>query len=101
MSDLTLNQDQIEEICQEYESFLNQLEGLAIQALATGEWDEVFAHINQGSTKSDLSDCFNFQEEYHEALTLINRLLGEASTKDLAGPGADFLPTDQTDRIGD
>jgi hypothetical protein len=59
MSDLTFDLDQIDEICQEYESFLNQLEGLAIQALATGEWDEVFAHINQVRTKSDLSDCFN------------------------------------------
>lgn len=88
MSDLTLNQDQIDEICQEYEPFLNQLEGLAIQALATGEWDEVFAHINQVRTQTDLSDCFDSPEEYDKALAFIQRLLGEAGTKDLSRPGA-------------
>lgn len=74
MSDLTLNQDQIDEICQEYEPFLNQLEGLAIQALASGDWSEVYDHINQVRTKTDLSDCFESQEEYHKALTFIQRL---------------------------
>ena len=34
------------EIAQEHESFLTELEGLAIQAIASGDWSEVYDHIN-------------------------------------------------------
>ena len=91
--------DDLELIRQQHESFLNDLEGLAVEALFTGNWDEVFAHINQvRSRHTDLSDCFNSPEEYDEALAFINRLLGEASTKDLSRPGADLLPTERKER---
>ncbi|HEY9710427.1 MAG TPA: hypothetical protein V6D48_19625, partial [Oculatellaceae cyanobacterium] len=80
--------DHLEDIRQQHESFLTELEGLAVQALATGNWDKVLAHINQAHP-TDLSDCFQSQEEYGEAIAFIQRLLGdEASTKSLARSGA-------------
>jgi hypothetical protein len=67
----------LEAVRSSHEPFLNDLEALAVQALATGNWDEVFAHINQvRSTKADLSEYFNSPEEYGEAIAFINRLLG-------------------------
>lgn len=77
-------------IRQEHEGFLAELEALAVEALVTGNWDEVFTHINQvRSAKVDLSNCFQSQEEHGEVIAFIQRLLGEASTKDLPRPGAD------------
>jgi hypothetical protein len=85
--------DHLEDIRQEHEGFLVELEALAVQALATGNWDKVFAHINQVRFHpTDLSDCFQSREEYGEAIAFITRLLGDrASTKVLTRPGADSL----------
>lgn len=89
--------DPLEEIRQENEAFLNDLEGLAVEALASGNWSEVYAHIATiAGTKTDLSDCFNSPLEYDEAIAFITRILGDrASTKSLTRSGADLLPTDQ------
>ncbi|HEY9709388.1 MAG TPA: hypothetical protein V6D48_14385, partial [Oculatellaceae cyanobacterium] len=89
--------DPLEEIRQQHEAFLNDLEGLAVEALASGDWSEVYAHIATiAGSKTNLSECFNSPEEYDEAIAFINRLLGdEASTKSLTRSGADLLPTDQ------
>ena len=59
----------LEDIRQEHEGFLSQLEGLAVEAIATNDWSDVLDHIN-----------FNAPQL-------------EASTKDLTRPGADSLPT--------
>lgn len=37
--------EQLQEIAQEYESWLSDLEGYAIEAIATNDWDKVSAHI--------------------------------------------------------
>ena len=82
----------LEFIRQQHEVFLSDLEALSVQALASGNWDEVLAHINQVRlVGNDLSDRFNSQEDFFAFLTFINQLLivGEASTKDLSRPGAD------------
>ena len=72
-----MNQN-LEFIRQQHEPFLNDLEALAVQALASGDWTEVYAHINQVITaKFTLGDCFESQEEYQEALCFISQLLNE------------------------
>ena len=48
-----LSHEQIEEIVQEHEDFLTQLEGLAIQAIASGDWSEVYDHINFHAPEAD------------------------------------------------
>lgn len=86
--------DPLEEIRQLHEAFLNDLEGLAVEALASGDWTDVYAHIaKEAGTKTNLSDCFNSPEEYDEAIAFISRILGEASTKSLSRSGADLLQT--------
>ncbi|MBD0343330.1 MAG: hypothetical protein ICV63_00545 [Coleofasciculus sp. Co-bin14] len=49
---LKLTPDQVQEIAQEHEDFLNQLESLAIMALASGDWSEVYDHINFNAPES-------------------------------------------------
>jgi hypothetical protein len=38
---------EIEAIRQEHESFLTQLEALAVQAIATNDWTPVLEHLNE------------------------------------------------------
>jgi hypothetical protein len=38
--------EHLEAIRQEHEPFLSKLEALAVQALFTGDWSEVYDHIN-------------------------------------------------------
>jgi hypothetical protein len=74
----------LEIIRQEHEPFLNDLEALAVQALASGDWTEVYTHINQAITaKFTLGDCFESQEEYQETLSFISQLLNEKSAQKL------------------
>ncbi len=94
----------LEFIRQQHESFLNDLEALAVQALVTRDWAAVYQHIARvSSTKVDLSDSFKSEQDFVEAIAFINRLLGsEASAKTLARSGADLLPhTEQTSATGD
>jgi hypothetical protein len=44
----------LEEIRQEHESFLAELEGLAVEALATNNWDAFYAHIVSFQNEHDL-----------------------------------------------
>jgi hypothetical protein len=41
-----LTHERVAEIAQLHEDFLNQLESLAIEAIATGEWEAVYDHIS-------------------------------------------------------
>jgi hypothetical protein len=63
----------LEDIRQEHEGFLSQLEGLAVEAIASNDWTIFYAHVT--SFQND-RDC-------------------EANTKDLTRPGAGSLPNDQ------
>jgi hypothetical protein len=38
--------EEIEAIRQQHEPFLTQLEALAVKALASGDWSEVYDHVN-------------------------------------------------------
>ncbi len=46
--------DPLEEIRQEYEGFLTELEALAVQALATNNWDAFYAHLIDFQNEHDL-----------------------------------------------
>jgi L-fucose isomerase-like protein len=45
-SEPELPPEEIEAIRQQHEAFLTKLEALAVQAIASGFWDEVYDHIN-------------------------------------------------------
>jgi hypothetical protein len=61
----------LEAIRQEHEGFLSQLEGLAVEAIASNDWTIFYAHVT--SFPND-RDC-------------------EANTKDLTRPGAGLSKT--------
>ena len=79
--------DPLEYIRQIYESWLTELEGLAVEAISTNNWDAFYAHL------------INFQNEhYHHGESGIAiaknptvRFL-EVSTKSLSRSGADPHP---------
>jgi hypothetical protein len=62
----------LEAIRQEHEGFLSQLESLAVEAIATNDWSDVYDHIN-----------FNAPQL-------------EVSTKSLSRSGADLSQTTQS-----
>ena len=88
-----MNED-LESIRQEHETWLNELEGIAVEAIASNNWDRFYSHV------VDFQNQYDLHGESGIAISknLTVRFLElEASTKDLALPGADFLSqTDQT-----
>lgn len=48
-----LTHEQVAEITQLHENFLNQLESLAISAIAFGDWSEVYDYINFHAPETD------------------------------------------------
>ena len=95
------NTPDFEFIRQIHESWLAELEGLAVQAIASNNWDALYTHV------------VNFQKEYDlhgESVIAIGEdrphCLGkyfprqkdkaEASTKSLTRSGADFSPNDRS-----
>ncbi len=72
--------DPLEEIRQLHESFLAELEGLTVEAIATNNWDAFYAHV------------VNFQNE-HDLHGESGIAIAEsgASTKVLSRPGADSI----------
>jgi hypothetical protein len=69
--------DSLEEIRQQHESFLAELEALAVEAIASANWIPVLEHLNEIMAWQD--------SQLHEAQ--------KASTADMESPGADPLPT--------
>jgi len=70
-----LKLERLEEGRQLYESFLAELEGLAVQALLTGNWNEVYAHI--ATVAGSRNNQYSPSQEDGEAIALITRILGE------------------------
>ncbi|HEY9650288.1 MAG TPA: hypothetical protein V6C95_06470 [Coleofasciculaceae cyanobacterium] len=58
----------VAEISQEHEPWLNQLEGLAIEAIATNNWSPVFEHLNEIMAWSD-SQAHEAQKANTDRLT--------------------------------
>jgi hypothetical protein len=70
------NTPDLEAIRQEHESWLSDLEGLAVEAIASANWSPLLEHLNEMMAWQD----FQLSEAQ------------KASTKDLARPGAGSLP---------
>ena len=70
----------LEAIRQEHESWLAELEGLAVEAIASTNWSPVLEHLNEIMAWQD--------SQTHESQ--------KASTKSLSRSGADSSQTDQT-----
>jgi hypothetical protein len=77
----------LEAIRQEHESWLAELEGLAVEAIASNNWDAFYAHV------VDFQNEYDLHGETGIAISknLTVRFLG--STDSLDGSGADLLPT--------
>ena len=46
--------DPLEDIRQEHETWLAELEGLAVEALASGDWNNFYQHLIEFQSKHDL-----------------------------------------------
>jgi len=78
---MMINPELATEIAQQHEAWLNELEGVAIEAIASANWTPVLEHLNEIMAWQD--------SQLHEAQ--------KASTKSLSRSGADLLSqTDQT-----
>ena len=73
----------LEELRQEHENFLAELEGLAVQAIASNNWDTFYQHL------------IDFQNLTVRLLKL------EASTDSLSGSGADLFSQTANNTIKD
>ncbi|MCA1991543.1 MAG: hypothetical protein LDL41_05780 [Coleofasciculus sp. S288] len=71
------------EISQEHEGFLNELEGLAIEAIASNNWTPVLQHLNEIMAWQDAN--------LHEAQK------SKASADELETPSAGLAPTTTRD----
>jgi hypothetical protein len=84
-----MNED-LEAIRQEHESWLGELEGLAVEAIATNNWDAFYAHLVEFQNENDLHGETGIAITQNPTVR-ISAL--EASTKSLSRSGADLLPT--------
>lgn len=88
-----INSELATEIAQENEAWLNELEGLAIEAIASNDWTAFYAHVVDFQSENDL---------HGEALIAIGEdepsdSQSQVSTDSLSGSGADFAPTTTRD----
>ena len=79
--------ENLEEIRQEHESWLVELEGLAVEAIASNDWDAFYAHVVDFQNEHDLHGETGI--EISKNLTV--RFL--ASTDSLSRSGADSSQT--------
>ena len=80
-----MNED-LESIRQEHETWLAELEGLAVEAIASNNWDAFYAHV------VDFQNEYDLHGETGIAISPKNltvRFL--ANTDSLSGSGADLL----------
>jgi hypothetical protein len=101
---VTTRHDELEAIRQEHESFLSELEALAIKAIASGDWSRVRDLINDfldyRDEKAGLEPeraCEELAELFSQADQIINQphYQDVASADELATPSAD--PSHTTD----
>ncbi len=85
--------EDLEEIRQEHESWLAELEGLAVEAIASNDWTALYTHLVNFQNEHDLhgESGIAISEDCPSDLGKYFPRCAEASTKDLARPGADFL----------
>ena len=81
----------LEAIRQEHESWLGELEGLAVKAIASNDWDAFYAHIVDFQNEHDLHGETGIA--ITQNLTVRKCAFLEASTESLPRSGADSSPT--------
>jgi hypothetical protein len=86
-----------EDIRQEHETWLAELEGLAVEALASGIWEPVYSHIASFPDTPDVDDGI---ADPIAMLTEVTRLKTEASADSLSGSSADTQTTEVNESIG-
>ncbi len=87
--------DPLEDIRQEHEGFLSELEGLAVEAIATNDWTTFYAHIVDFQNEHDLHGEILIaigEASLPECLT-VRHSQAEASADELDNPSAGSLPT--------
>lgn len=82
----------LEAIRQEHESWLTELEGLAVQAIAKNNWDAFYAHIVDFQNEHDLHGETGIAIAQIPTVRICT-FFHQASTKSLSGSGADSSPT--------
>jgi hypothetical protein len=88
----------LEAIRQEHESWLAELEGLAVQAIASNNWNAFYSHVIDFQNEHDLHGKTGIALSKNLTVRLL-RL--EASAKDLHRPGADLLSQTANNTIKD
>ncbi len=89
----------LEAIRQEHESWLTELEGLAVEAIASNNWDAFYAHV------VDFQNEHNLHGETGIVIAQIPTVrictFFQASTKSLSGSGADSSQTTEVNERKD
>jgi hypothetical protein len=92
----------LEAIRQEHESWLAELEGLAVEAITKNNWDAFYAHVVDFQNEHDLhGESVIAIGEASDRPSNLRKYFpncedkAEASTKSLSRSGADLLPNDQ------
>ena len=89
--------DPLEYIRQVHESWLAELEGLAVEAIATNDWSTFYAHVVDFQNEHDLhGEIFIAigEDSIPECLTVRHsQAQAEASADELNSPSAGSLPT--------
>jgi hypothetical protein len=84
----------LEAVRQEHESWLAELEGLAVEAIATNDWTAFYAHVVDFQNEQDLHGESGFAN--------IDDIDGEASADSLDnGPALTFSQPRTNERLGD
>jgi hypothetical protein len=85
----------LEAVRQEHESWLAELEGLAVEAIASYNWDAFYAHVVDFQNEHDLHG----ETGIAIAQNLTVRFLKlEVSADSLSSSSADLLPNDRSER---
>jgi hypothetical protein len=99
--------DPLEYIRQVHEEWLTELEGLAVEAITSNNWDAFYAHVVGFQNEHDLhgESLIAIGKDF-PCLTVRHRILGSgefgASTASLESSGADSSPRpSNNERLGD
>lgn len=97
---LTTDDAKLDAIRQEHEAFFTQLEALAVNALASGDWDELYDFLNEvrGVTNPPRLHRVSLQEFLASTSTTINDGQG---AEELDSPSASTNPTTRNESLKD
>ena len=88
----------LEAIRQEHESWLAELEGLAVEAIASNNWDAFYQHLIDFQNEHDLHGETGIAIGQNLTVRLLKL---EASTDSLSGSGADLFSQTANNTIKD